>query len=76
MRLLRQIKGVTQRDGERSDEHRIDLGMENKSEVSHVTGCDGMQHSADLFFIYLLNIFKQGRTYRQNHCFTMLPCTI
>ena len=24
-------------------------------------------------FIYLLNIFKQGRTFRQNHCFTMLP---
>ena len=24
----------------------------------------------------LLNIFKQDRTYRQNHCFTMLPCTI
>ena len=22
------------------------------------------------------HIFKQGRTYRQNHCFTMLPCTI
>ena len=27
-------------------------------------------------FIYLLNIFKQGRTYRRNHCFTMLPCTM
>ena len=26
--------------------------------------------------IYLLNIFIQGRTYRQNHCFTMLPCTV
>ena len=25
-------------------------------------------------FIYLLNIFKQGRTFRQKHCFTMLPC--
>ena len=24
-------------------------------------------------FIYLLNIFEQGRTHRQNHCFTMLP---
>ena len=24
-------------------------------------------------FIYLINIFKQGRRYRQNHCFTMLP---
>ena len=27
-----------------------------------------------ILFIYLLNIFKQGRTFRQNHCFTMLPC--
>ena len=24
-------------------------------------------------FIYLLNIFKQGRIFRQNHCFTMVP---
>ena len=26
-------------------------------------------------FMYELNIFIQGRTYRKNHCFTMLPCT-
>ena len=24
----------------------------------------------------ILNIFKQARTYRENHCFTMLPCTV
>ena len=30
--------------------------------------------SIDLL-IYLLIIFKQGRTYRQNHSLTMLPCT-
>ena len=31
----------------------------------------------DLYLLIdLLNIFKQGRTYRQNHFFTMLPYTV
>ena len=30
----------------------------------------------DVFEVLLLNIFKHGRTYRQNHCFTMFPCTV
>ena len=37
--------------------------------------CEANSDIHGYLFIYLLNIFKQGRTYRRNHCFTMLPCT-
>ena len=38
-------------------------------------GWVGMRVHTIYLFIYLLNIFKQGITYRQNQCLTMLPCT-
>ena len=45
--------------------HGIALNVYNRQPVND---------TSNYLFIYLLNIFKQGRTFRQKHCFTMLPC--
>ena len=62
-----------------------DISMDTVAKVVSVI-CKPLAHICNIsfrtgvfpfyLFIYLLNIFKQGRTYRRNHCFTMLPCTM
>ena len=54
--------------------HRLKLLM--RTTVVEDSENVGVDIDIYLFIIYLLNIFKQGRTYRRNHCFTMLPCTM
>ena len=66
----------------RDEQRRQGRNNSNSGDVQEPTEEDETSKGGtDLYlfiylFIYLLNIFKQGRTYRQNHCFTMLPCKI
>ena len=70
--LSRRLYGVTKLDGIRNERIRGKTKVGVRSKKLQERRLQWHGH----LFTYLLNIFKQGRTYGQDHCFTMLPCTV